>query len=487
MLRGTSSAPTPRKSHANRVAERRVRLYRTVSWRSSLLLAVAAGLQVTVVMGAMASDLGNVQILVWSGAAVIGLVQCFLIAELATHAPDRAGGAATYPQEAFGQRAPWLAALSGWGYWFAWTPGIAVNLILAAAYLRETVAPHANTLLLSLAMGVVLYSLNTLGLRYLVRISAVLMALAGVTLLALLVTPLVRPSLFHAGEVWPLRLPADSASGAGSTAGLIVKWLFVATWSAYGAELAASIVAELRESAGKVVRAMVTSGILCVLAFTVVPLVMTGVVGSAGLGESPSTVFLAPGHAIFGGLGRVVVGVMLAAALLLGAQAYIIASSRTIYQLARDTHLPRIFTRVNRFGVPVMSVVCDATVIAALLLLFGSDVVNVVAAANIGYLVVFVMVPLSFLVVRARRRRLGQPVVLRPVWTVVGVVIVALNTALLVAGSALWGTKIWLTGAVILTFIVPLRIWRRWRDRATTLPAAAPPVTAVIAEATTAE
>src|SRR5947208_4495 len=83
---------------------------------------------------------------------------------VATPAPDRAGGVATYPQEAFGRRAPWLAALSGWGYWFAWTPGIAVNLILAAQYLHDTVAPGTNPMVLSAAIGIALYALNALGL-----------------------------------------------------------------------------------------------------------------------------------------------------------------------------------------------------------------------------------------------------------------------------------------------------------------------------------
>jgi amino acid transporter len=279
----------------------------------------------------------------------------------------------------------------------------------------------------------------------------------------MLVAPLVDPSLFRVGEIWPLRLPEGSPSG-GAAEGLVVKWLFVATWSAYGAELAASIVAELRDSVGRVMRALVTAGLLCLLAFTAVPLLMTGIVGSDSLGQTPTTVFLSPAQAVFGSTGRVVVGVMLACALILGAEAYLIASSRTIYQLSRDAHLPRFFSRVNRFGVPVRSVVCDAIVFAALLLLFGADVVNVVAAANIGYLVVFILLPLSFLAVRARRRRQGQPVVLRPVWTVAGVVLVAVNAALLVVGGALWGTKVWLTGAVILSLIFPLMIWRRWRD-----------------------
>ena len=86
-------------------------------------------------------------------------------------------------------------------------------------------------------------------------------------------------------------------------------------------------------------RALVTAGLLCLLAFTAVPLLMTGIVGSDSLGQTPTTVFLAPAQVVFGSAGRVVVGVMLACALILGAQAYLIASSRTIYQLSRDAHL----------------------------------------------------------------------------------------------------------------------------------------------------
>jgi amino acid transporter len=450
-------------------------LRRSVTWRSSILLAVGAGLQVTVVMGAMAGELGNLHVFVWAGAALVGLVQCYLIAELARHAPDRAGGVATYAQEALGRRAPVLAAMSGWGYWFAWTPGIAVNLILAAEYLHATITPGVNPIVLSVGIGVMLYALNTLGLRHLVRIAAVLMVLAGVTLLALLATPLLQPSLFDLGEVWPPVAPEPTTAGGASTMELVIKWLFVATWSAYGAEMAACIVAEMRDFGGRVRRAMVTAGLICLAAFTIVPLVMTGIVGAGGLSESPSTVFLAPAEEVFGSAGRVIVGVMLACALILGAQAYIIASTRTVYQLSLDAYLPRFFSRVNRFGVPVMSVFCDAVVIAALLLIFGSDVVNVVAAANVGYLVVFVLLPVTFLMVRARRRRAGQPLVLGRAWTWVGVAMLAFNAILLTVGAALWGVRVWLTGVVILTLIYPLMSWRRWRDRvAGRRPPAAP-------------
>lgn len=54
-----------------------MRLMRTVTWRSSVLLAIGAGLQVTVLMGAMAGELGNIHVFVWASAALVGLAQCW--------------------------------------------------------------------------------------------------------------------------------------------------------------------------------------------------------------------------------------------------------------------------------------------------------------------------------------------------------------------------------------------------------------------------
>ena len=55
-------------------------------------------------------------------------------------------------------------------------------------------------------------------------------------------------------------------------------------------------------------------------------------------------------------------------------------------------------------------------------------------------------------------------------------ILLAVNVALLTVGGALWGTKVWLTGVVVLSFVFPLMIWRRWRDRvAAGAPAVAAP------------
>lgn len=435
-------------------------LHRTASRGSPILLAAAAGLQITIAMGPMARELGNVQPLVWAIAAAMGLVQCFFIAELAIHFPRRSGGTATYAHEAFGDRNRWLAALSSWAYWFAWTPGVAVNLILASSYLHAAVAPQVNTIVLSLVLGGVLYGINSRGLRLNVKVSAVLIAAAAVPLAAILMAPLLTHSLFQAAHVWPLRFPA----GHGSAIRPVIKWLFVAAWSAYGAEMASTIFAECRTSKNAAVRGMTVAGTSCLAAFTIVPFMMTGIAGAQGLANDPATVFLAPARVVLGGAGATITALMLAAALIVGAQAYVISSSRTLYQMSCDGYMPRMFQRVNRFGVPFNTVACDAVVIALLVGIFGTNVVNVVAAANIGYLLVFVILPLGFVIIRRRRWRTGEPAVM-PRWlTPVALAFAGLNAALLIAGAALWGAGTWLVGAVVLAAICPLMFVRARED-----------------------
>lgn len=435
-------------------------LRRRVSWHAPIILAIAAGLQITVAMGPMASQLGNVQPLVWMIAALIGLVQCFFIAELAVYFPRRAGGTATYAHEAFGDRAGWACALSSWGYWFAWTPGVAVNLILASSYLRATLFPHASTMFISLMLGVILYALNACVISINLKVSATLIVLTAVPLMLLLIAPLFEPSLFHADYVSPPRLPV----GHGSTASLIIKWLFVAAWSAYGAEMSSTIFAESRVAQRVIVRSMMIAGLACLAAFTIVPFVMTGIVGAAGLGSDPSVVFLVPARVVLGSAGAKITGLMLAGTLAVGAQAYIISSSRTLYQMSRDGYMPRFVSRVNRFGAPYGGIFFDAAVIALLIGIFGTNVINVVAAANVGYLVVFIILPLAFVVVRLRRSHAGGDFALSPLLTPVAVVFAVANAALLVVGGILWGVKIWLTGAVVLLVIFPLVLVRRWED-----------------------
>jgi amino acid transporter len=440
-------------------------LCRTVTWRSAVVVTVGAGLLVTVSLGPMAAELGRASPFVWLAVALVGALQCALLAELAGLLPDRAGGTATYAHSAFGERAPILGAASSWAYWFAWTPGIAVNLILAATYLREVAWAGLDTLTFALLIGAALYALNALGLRPSMRAAGIAAFAALVPLVVLLAGALLQPGLLQLDRLTPVSVP-ERSWGETATWLLVAKWAFVAAWAAYGAEMASTVVAEMHDAGERAPRALLLAGGIGVFAFGVLPFLMVALVGTGALAGDPLVAFLPVAEAVLGDAGRTAVGVMLVAALVLGAQAFVVGSSRTIYQMSRDGYLPRQFAHVNRRGAPVGSLVWDVAVIGVLLLVFGSGVVDVVAAANVGYLVVFVLLPAAFVVLHRRHRgdgvrrfRLGRAFV--PIAVALG----ALNALLLVVGAAQWGTKVVLVGGAVMALIVPISALRRLQDR----------------------
>jgi len=264
-------------------------------------------------------------------------------------------------------------------------------------------------------------------------------------------------------EVFPTRLPEETAGGAGAIALLVIKWAFVASWSSYAAEMASTVCAEIQQPERYMRRVMSVSAVICLVAFSAVPIALFATVGVDGVANEPLEVFTSAGEAILGGPGRMFVGLGLAAVLILGAETFIIGSSRTIYQMARDGHLPRFFAKINRRGAPVGSIAWDAVVIATMLVVFGTEVVNVVAAANVGYLIVFILLPIAYLVLRRMPGGRSDARLLSRRWAAVAVGLVVFNAVLLIVGGLQWGASVMLVGLGVSLSILPIS-WatRRW-------------------------
>lgn len=433
-------------------------LPRTVTWRSAVLVALGAALLVTVSLGPMAGEIGGLSAWVWLAAAIVGLGQCVLLAELAARFPRRVGGTPQYVQSAID--APMLGALATWCYWFAWTPGIAVNLYLAAGYVQQSVANDVNQLLLTAIFGVVLYGLNATGLRPSTRVSAGLSIVAIIPIVLILAAVVANPSLVQLDRALPTELPDGTAVLSLATILLFAKWFFVAAWAAYGGEMASTLVSEMREGGEAIPRAIVVGGVACLVAFGLIPLILIGVVGAEKLTEDPLVVFLTASREIFGDSGGTFMGLALAAGLLLGAQAFIIGSSRTVYQMARDRHLPPIFARVNRRGAPIGSIALDGAVIATMFIIFGTDVVNVIASANVGYVVVFVLLPLAFLASRRHSAPRHTFAIGRGA-RALALALLAINAVALIVGGAQWGLEVMGVGAAIVALIFPIAFLSR--------------------------
>lgn len=421
---------------------------------------------VAVSLSSMAAEIGNISIWVWVATAVIGGVQCLLIAELTSRFPERAGGTPQFAYRAAPGGSPTLGALSSWCYWFAWTPGIAVNLILAATYLKGLFWPGMNAVLLAFLIGATLYTVTALGLRLSTVVNAGLAVLAVGVILIIVAGPALRPSAFDVAQIAPPRLPASAPHDTTSVLGLVLKWGFVATWSSYAAEIASTVCSEIRRPERYMKRVMSMSAVICFVAFAAVPIALFGLVGVTGVQQDPFAVFAAAGGVVLGSTGKLIVGLGLAAVLILGAETFIIGSSRTIYQMAQDGHLPRVFATINKRGAPVGSIAWDAVVIGIMLVVFGTQVVNVVAAANFGYLIVFVLLPIAFLVLR--RHPGGRPGSFRlsKPFVAVAVLLALFNAVLLVGGGMQWGPAVVLVGVGVSLLIVPLSlVTHRVRDR----------------------
>ena len=435
---------------------------RFVTWKSAVVVSLGGSLLVAVSLATIAGDLGPASVFVWSIVALFGIVECLLIAEMAGMFPNKAGGTATYTHEAFKHISPLIGAISNWGYWLGWIPVVAVNLILAAGYLKSFM-PHLTdnqVLGIAVVMAVVLYIVNYFGLKPGVWSSAVMAICALFPMIVIAFSPIFRHSLFHAGNVFPF-VPLGGSWHSKASWMLIFKDMFLAVWSAYAFEAASTVIAEMKNPHKEAPKAMIGASVVGVFAYVVVPFMVLAIVGVSLLSQDPSVAFLPAAKEIFGSTGGTIVSVMLIAALLLGAQTAIIGSSRTVYEMSRDGLILKQMARLNKFGVPVGSILWDGTVTVALLLIFKANVVNMVAASNVGYMLTFMLVTPAFILLRIQQPKTPRSFKL-PDWFV-GVAWAAtiFNWFIFFVGGAQWGKTVMMTGSIIMLTFVPFYLIRR--------------------------
>lgn len=92
-------------------------------------------------IGGIAGTVGKVAILVWTVSMIMGFIQSFTYAEIAGLFPNKSGGASVYGAAAWVRYAKWIAPLSVWCNWFAWSPVLSLGCSIAAAYILNALAP----------------------------------------------------------------------------------------------------------------------------------------------------------------------------------------------------------------------------------------------------------------------------------------------------------------------------------------------------------
>lgn len=444
--------------------------------------AIAAGVPVLVLvsMGPVAALSGTPSVAVWVVSALVGLLMALMFAELAGAHPTVNGGVAVLAAAVLRPRSQALARIAQWSYWLGWSPALAINGLLVGTYLQRLVLPDSPpwcALLIAVTVLGISVGINHLGMRVGGRLQLVLAGCVVVVVVALFGGAAGRGDL-DLRHLAPFAPPGGWLSATGWLA--LSGCLFIAGWSAYGAELALAYTTRYRSGVRDAVQVTGFVALAAVVAFAVVPFLLVVSVGVASVELEPAAAFLALTQRSTTLAGAVVLAV-LTLALLLGLNMIAIASSWTLNQMARSGDAWPFLARLNRHGMPSNALRFDLAVnvglLAVLTISTGGHTAEVpialLAAANVGYFV-SMCIALTAAWLNHRDVHVRGLIRLRPGLMRLAPVIVGFNVVLLATAGYAWGWRNVAIGGAVLAALTLLATWQAGRAPRP-VPAVAPP------------
>ena len=471
-------------------------LQRGISWTGAFWIASGVPALVLFSIGTIAASVGMASWLVWTVSILFGFVQAFSYAEIAGLFPNKSGGASVYGAVAWARYSKVFAPVSVWCNWLAWSPVLTIGSGLAAgyslsilfgadaaintwqwtlidlSYLKTGLSIRINaTAIIGAGFLLVAFAVQHRGISSTARMQVVLGVIALLPLLLIGLVPLLTGDLPR-HNLWPIVPLAHDAAGHAvnghwDAAGISIFMggLFVAAWSTYGFETAVCYTREFRNPRTDTFKAILSSGLLCIVVFTLVPISFQGVLGLDGM--------LSPGIANNMGVGQAMAGmikagpvvgnvivVMMILALLLAIIMSMAGSSRTLYQASVDGWLPKYLSRVNHAGAPTAAMWTDLGF--NLILLSMSDYVFVLGVSNVCYILFNFLNLNSAWIHRMDRPGWERPYRAPTVLLGAGTVLSFVNLALMGVGADMLGKNTLVTGLVCVAMIVPVFAWRHY-------------------------
>jgi len=447
-------------------------------------------------MGGIATVIGQPSWVIWIVSILMGFVQSFVYAEIAGLYPHKSGGASVYGAAAWLPYSKFIAPVSVWCNWLAWSPVLALGTSLGAGYVMTSLfAPGA---------AINLWTVNLLDLGFIrdglhLRLNMVSIIAAGFLLLTfalqhhgaaraaaaqkiigiVCLAPLILVGLvplitgdLPSNHLFPL-LPMvrDAAGhiafGSWNAAGLtlLAGAMFGAGWSTYGFETAVCYTREFKDPKRDTFKAILAAGLLCIVIFTLVPLAFQASLGLDALLDPKiydgSGVALALARIVNGGV--VVTNIFVATlilSLLLIVMTSMMGSSRTLYQASVDGWFPRYLSRVNRHGAPTAAMWTD--LVFNLVLLLASDYFAVLMISNVCYFIFNFLNLQSGWIHRIDRGDWDRPYRC-PTWLLaLAAGFGFLNIVFMGAGANVWGEGTLRNGLVAAALIVPVFVFRHY-------------------------
>ena len=475
-------------------------LQRTIDWKGAFWVAAGVPALVLFSIGAIAATVGVPSWAIWTVSVLFGFLQAFTYAEIAGLFPNKSGGASVYGAAAWLRYSKFIAPVSVWCNWVAWSPVLAIGAGLGAGYILNALFPADavintwsitllnldglkeglrlridSTFLIGSVLLVIVFAAQHRGILRLARIQTVVAIAVLIPLLIIGIVPLFTGDAVMANFMPFAPISFDEAGSpvldssqwvwdkAGWT--LVLGGMFIAAWSAYAFETAVCYTSEFKNPKTDTFKAIFYAGLLCIAVYTLVPLSFQGVLGVEGMLEpgivDGSGVAQAMATMVGGGpLVQNLLVIMLIFALMLAIMTSMAGSSRTLYQGSVDGWLPKYLSHTNEHGAPTRAMWTDLGF--NLLLLLMSDYVFVLAVSNCCYIV------FNFLNLNAGWiHRIDNGHITRP-WRApnallaIGVVLSFVNAIFLGAGANVWGSGTLMTGVVVIAAIIPVFLFRHY-------------------------
>jgi amino acid transporter len=471
-------------------------LQRQLTWVDAFWASSGVPAGVLLTMGGIATVIGQPSWVIWIVSILMGFVQSFVYAEIAGLYPHKSGGASVYGAAAWLPYSKFIAPVSVWCNWLAWSPVLALGTSLGAGYVMTSLfAPGA---------AINLWTVNLLDLGFIreglhLRVNMVSIIAAGFLLLTfalqhhgaaraaaaqkiigiVCLAPLILVGLVplvtgdlpseHLFPLLPLVRNAAGhvAFGSWNAAGLtlLAGAMFGAGWSTYGFETAVCYTREFKDPKRDTFKAILAAGLLCVVIFTLVPLAFQASLGLDALLDPKiydgSGVALALARIVNGGV--VVTNIFVATlilSLLLIVMTSMMGSSRTLYQASVDGWFPRYLSRVNRHGAPTAAMWTD--LVFNLVLLLASDYFAVLMISNVCYFIFNFLNLQSGWIHRIDRGDWERPYRC-PTWLLaLAAGFGFLNIIFMGAGANVWGEGTLRNGLVAAALIVPVFMFRHY-------------------------
>jgi amino acid transporter len=410
-------------------------LSRETNWWGAFVIGLAGTILVTGIAPVMVTTLGAASIPLIVFITITGYLLCLLLAELSAMMPERTGGSPSYAYVAYKDKWPRFAkhvnGVTAWMYWLGWFPVAPLNMILASFYLVDKFGlsqkgftpihtPIAYWTIVISVVGIVLVFIPAyLGIRLGTVFATVLGLLSMIPLTFLAIAPIFRPSVTDWGQLSGFH-QLDGSSFFSSLNGegwltVYLAYAFLLTWNVIAMEAAACYIGECRDPERDAKIAMNLEGLYGLFIYTMIPISFIVVLGASALSNpalvDPATIFSTFAGKVFSSGGNTLdwlITIMLVVALALSALNAIMGCARSLHQMSIDGQFPRIFSRVNKHGVPSFSM--GFNVICSMIVVFFGGAVEIYTFSNVGYLGSFIPVLIGYYLLRRFRPDMGRPV-----------------------------------------------------------------------------